>query len=171
MGRRNILIEGSSGSGKTSVCRELQRRGYHAINADRELAIQGDPVTGEPVEGRTGLAAHSFHIWPVARVRELVEDDREPITFFCGGSRNFDAFIHLFDAVFVLEVDARTLIRRLEQRAEDEWAGRGRTAERDLVLRNHETREELPAGAISIDATAPLPQVVDQILRRSGAAG
>jgi predicted ATPase len=31
MGRRNYLIEGISGAGKTAVATELQRRGYHAI--------------------------------------------------------------------------------------------------------------------------------------------
>jgi broad-specificity NMP kinase len=46
MGIRNYLIEGVSGTGKTSVCKELQRRGYHAINGDNELAYQGDPETG-----------------------------------------------------------------------------------------------------------------------------
>jgi len=28
MGRRNYLIDGVSGAGKTAVCTELQRRGY-----------------------------------------------------------------------------------------------------------------------------------------------
>jgi broad-specificity NMP kinase len=51
MGIRNYLIEGVSGTGKTSVCHELRRRGYHAINGDRELAYQGDPKTGEPGMG------------------------------------------------------------------------------------------------------------------------
>ena len=36
MGIRNYLIEGVSGTGKTSVCKELRRRGYHAINGDNE---------------------------------------------------------------------------------------------------------------------------------------
>jgi broad-specificity NMP kinase len=40
MGMRDYLIEGVSGTGKTSVCKELQRRGYRAINGDRELAYQ-----------------------------------------------------------------------------------------------------------------------------------
>ena len=35
MGKRNYLIEGVSGTGKTSVCQELRRRGYVAINGDR----------------------------------------------------------------------------------------------------------------------------------------
>ena len=32
------MVEGVSGAGKTSVCRELQQRGYHAVNGDTELA-------------------------------------------------------------------------------------------------------------------------------------
>jgi len=41
MGRKNNLIEGLSGTGKTSVADELQRRGHHAIHGDRELAYRG----------------------------------------------------------------------------------------------------------------------------------
>jgi hypothetical protein len=48
MGVRNFLIEGRSGSGKTTVCDELLRRGFHAIHGDRVLAYHGDPETGEP---------------------------------------------------------------------------------------------------------------------------
>ena len=48
MGRRNYLIEGVSGAGKTAVATELQRRGYQAIHGDRELAYRGDPETGRP---------------------------------------------------------------------------------------------------------------------------
>jgi broad-specificity NMP kinase len=48
MGMRNYLIEGVSGTGKTSVCKELQRRGYDAINGDTELTYQGDPELVNP---------------------------------------------------------------------------------------------------------------------------
>lgn len=161
VGVRNFLIEGRSGTGKTSVCRELQRRGYHAINGDTDLAYQGDPVTGVPTE----LASHWHHLWRVDDVRRLAADLSTPVTFFCGGSRNFPSFLHLFDGVFVLEVDRETLIRRLEERSPDEFGGR--EAERDLVLRLHGSEEDTPTGAISIDATAPLTQVVDEILQRA----
>lgn len=49
MGRRNYLIEGVSGTGKTAVCTELQRRGYQVIHGDLELVYQGDPETGLPL--------------------------------------------------------------------------------------------------------------------------
>lgn len=111
MGVRNYLVEGVSGTGKTSVCRELNRRGYHAINGDRDLAYQGDPETGEAIDSAT----HEHHIWDVSRVQALVADQHEPVTFFCGGSRNFLRFIDLFDEVFVLDVDLDTLHRRLDQ--------------------------------------------------------
>ena len=160
MGRRNYLIEGVSGTGKTSVCSELARRGHHAVHGDRELAYRGDPVSGVPTEG----ADHQHHVWDVARVRELVEDRRAPATFFCGGSRNSAAFIDLFDEVFVLHVDADTLRERLDQRPEDEWGAR--PEERALALRLHATQEDLPSGGVVIDATRPLGEVVDDILRR-----
>jgi predicted ATPase len=54
MGRRNYLIEGVSGVGKTAVYTELQRRGYQAIHGDRELVYRGDPETGLPTAPETG---------------------------------------------------------------------------------------------------------------------
>lgn len=171
MGRKNYLVEGGSGTGKTAVCHELRRRGYQAINGDRDLAYQGDPETGAPVAGITGTAVHSHHLWRVADVRELAADQREPATFFCGGSRNLASFIDLFDAVFVLEPDVETLRRRLDQRPPDEWGGQA--AERQLIEHLHVTREEIPPGGIPIDASAPLARVVDDILRhvRDGGPG
>ncbi|MGU3410640.1 AAA family ATPase [Microbacterium sp. M1A1_1b] len=165
MGRRNVLIEGVSGSGKSSVFRELRRRGHQAVDGDRELAYQGDPVTGLPVQGVTGTAVHRHHLWDVDRVRALVADDSAPVTFFCGGSRNVQSFVDLFDVVFVLTVDVDTLRRRLDQRDPDHWAGPGRPAERELVERLHASGEDVPAGT-PIDARRPLRAVVDDVLRR-----
>ncbi|MBX9694717.1 MAG: nucleoside kinase [Cyanobacteria bacterium] len=163
MGIRNYLIEGVSCAGKTSVCSELQRRGYHAIHGDRELAYQGDPETGEPTDGFT----HEHHIWYVDKVKAVIADQNEAVTFFCGGSRNFSKFIDLFDGVFVLDVDRDTLNRRLDARPENEWGGR--QAERELIVRLHQSKEDIPKDGIVIDATESLECVVDEILRLSDA--
>jgi broad-specificity NMP kinase len=148
MGIRNYLIEGVSGTGKTSVCKELQRRGYHAINGDNELAYQGDPETGKPTDGVT----HEHHIWHVDKVKAIVANQDEAVTFFCGGSRNFSKFIDLFDGVFVLEVDLGALNRRLDERPENEWGGE--QTERELIARLNQTKEDTPKDGIIIDATA-----------------
>jgi hypothetical protein len=176
MGIRNYLIEGVSGTGKTSVATALQQRGYHVIHGDRELAYQGDPRTGEPLDGAARQQrapdvsfGHRHHLWAVDKVEALVADRSQPISFFCGGSRNFHRFIDLFDGVFVLDVDPDTLKRRLAERSDDEFGGR--PAEQQLVLRLHATRQDIPDNATIIDATAPLASVVDDILSRCGPIG
>lgn len=161
MGVKNYLIEGVSCTGKTSVCDELGRRGYHSIHGDRDLAYQGDPKTGEPLDG----FAHEHHIWDVDKVRALVADQSHAASFFCGGSRNFDRFIDLFDGVFVLEVDLDTLNRRLAARPEDEWGGRA--SEREFIARLHATKGDIPKNAITIDAAAPIARVADAILENA----
>jgi hypothetical protein len=175
MAVRNYLIEGGSGVGKTTVAGELERRGYHVVHGDRQLALRGDPVTGEPVDGPSWATRsdavwwHAHHVWDVDTVRSHVADRRHVATFFCGGSRNFHQFIDLFDAVFVLEVDLETLNRRIDQRVAlnpEEWGGR--PEERDLIARLHATGDDVPKDAVRIDATAPVASVVDEILAKCG---
>jgi thymidylate kinase len=175
MGVRNYLIEGVSGAGKTTVAEELQRRGYHVIHGDRELSYPGDPETGKPLDGLAHETVtdnvtwmHEHHIWDVDKVKFLIADHRYSSSFFCGGARNFHHFIGLFDEVFVLNVDLDTLNRRLAGRPEDEFGGK--PSERELITRLHATKEDLPKNAVSIDATAPIARVVDEILSKCGDA-
>ncbi|KKC41012.1 nucleoside kinase [Devosia epidermidihirudinis] len=169
MGIQNVLIEGVSGTGKTTIAEELQRRGYHVVHGDRELAYRGDPLTGLPLPGPIPAGVpdpiawvHEHHIWDIDKLKAHLADDHAPITFFCGGARNFPDFVDLFDTVFVLDVDRETLERRLALRPADEFGGN--PAERDLIMQLHATKADIPSNAISIDATAPLALVVDTIL-------
>lgn len=171
MGRRNFLIEGVSGTGKTTVATELQRRGHHVIHGDRELAYKGDPATGAPITAAAREAAaddisfgHRHHIWDLAKVRAIIADHSRPVTFFCGGSRNFRDFIHWFDGVLVLTVDRDTLERRLIARPADEFGGV--PAERAFIMRLHSTEDDIPHAAPRIDAALPLDAVIEAILAR-----
>lgn len=164
MGTKNYVIDGVSCAGKTTVCNELQRRGYHTIHGDRELAYWGDPRTGEPVTGRAG--EQRAWIWNVEKVHALAADQSHAATFFCGGSRNADRFIDLWDGVFVLEIDLDTLNQRLAARPENAWGGSASEGEAFARLQ-HATKEGLPTDAIIIDATAPLSQIVDTILEHA----
>ena len=170
MGKRNYLIEGVSGTGKTSVCHELRRRGYAALNSDRDLRQNTNPMTGDPlITYSSAEMRHAGNLWDVEKVRRLAASQDDDVTFFCGGSRNFNEFIDVFDQVFILDVDVDTLNRRLDNRADDDW---GKSpSERELILRLHATKEDLPGSGIVIDATQPLDRVVDEILRHVRAEG
>ncbi len=160
MAKKNYLVEGVSGTGKTSVAEDLTRRGYKVVHGDRELAYVGDPQTGEPIEN----GEHENWLWDVKKVKKLVEDKDDKVLFFCGGSRNFKQFIHLFDNVFILDVDNETLRKRLEARPDDEW---GNENETELALRHNQTKESIPSDGVIIDATKPLAMVVDEIISLS----
>ncbi len=173
MGIRNYLIEGVSGSGKTAVAEELQRRGYHVLHGDRELKYRGDPKTGNPVsepahksEMDKAVWQQEHLLWDIDKVKSVIADHSIPISFFCGGSRNFHRFIDLLDGVFILEVDdLDTLYRRLDERvARDPTDWGGKPEQKELVARLHRTKEGLPKGGVVIDATAPIERVVDEIL-------
>ncbi len=161
MAIKNYLIEGVSASGKSTVCEELKRRGYAAVDGDQELAYNGHPETGESIPG----LQHEHHIWDVEKLKVYIDDKSKDIMFFCGGSRNFKKFIDLFDDVFVLDVDEESIIERLASRDQPDGWGK-KPSEVQLVLQLNKTKEDIPNEAIIIDATNSLDSVVGAILNQ-----
>jgi hypothetical protein len=158
MAKRNYLVEGLSGAGKSSVYEELLRRGYKAINADRAWAHHVDPDTGLP----GGPFSHDTWMWDHPKaVSELASPEPE-VLFVCGSSRNRDHFLPYFTKVFNLRIDDDTMRRRLEARTADDWPLGHEGVELMLALNRS---DDGPAGAIDVDATQPLDHVVDEVLR------
>lgn len=158
MAKRNYLVEGLSGVGKTSVYEELIRRGQPAINSDRAWAFHADPETGLPGGGV------GFETWFWDRRAAVSELERvQPeVLFVCGSCRNGDQFLPYFTTVFNLRIDDDTMRRRLEPRTADDWP-LGQAGVELMIELNR--RGERPAGAIDVNATRPLDQVVDELLR------
>ncbi len=87
---------------------------------------------------------------------------------FCGGADNQEELAGCFHQVFLLEVDEPTMLARLDARRDHhDWGHIGDTREylrrKRPVLQN----QLRASGAIPIDATQPLDQVVDAILART----
>ena len=85
-----------------------------------------------------------------------------PVLFVCGSGRNRDTFLPYFTKIFNLRIDDDTMRRRLQERTDDDWPLGQEGVELMLELNRSDER---PAGAIDIDATQPLNQVVDELLR------
>jgi hypothetical protein len=159
--KRNYLVEGLSGTGKSSVYEELVRRGYAAISTDRAWAFHADPDTGLP----GGPLDHDNFMWDEQRALSELESPEPDVLFACGSSRNRDSFLPYFTRIFNLRIDDETMRRRLQGRTDDDWPLGDDGVELMLELNR---RDEGPAGAIEVDATRPLNQVVDELLRRAG---
>ena len=158
MARRNYLVEGLSGAGKSSVYEELIRRGYNAISTDRAWAFHADPDTGLP----GGPVHHNSWMWDQERAVGELECSEPEVLFVCGSSRNRDRFLPYFTKIFNLRIDDDTMRHRLEARTDDDWRLGQEAVELMLELNRSGER---PAGAIDIDASKPLDEVVDELLR------
>jgi len=146
MARRNYLVEGLSGAGKSSVYEELIRRGYKAISTDRAWK-----------RNHRGTS-----LWDEQKAVSELERPEPDVLFVCGSGGNRDRFLPYFTKTFNLRIDDDTMRRRLQGRTNNEFGKQPEELELMLTLNRS---DEKPAGAIDVDATEPLEQVVDELLR------
>lgn len=155
----NYLIEGISGTGKTEVCYELQRRGYKAVEADEAFGFYGDPKTGQPTKEKSQLN----WIWDKNKVEEVL-NNKTDIIFVCGGAMNQNEFMHYFAEVFTLQVNDKTLKNRLLSRTNNDFGKHPEDLDRQLEWNKGVIEYAKQRGTILIDATKPVADVVDEIL-------
>jgi gluconate kinase len=158
MAKRNYLVEGLSGAGKSSVYEELIRRGYKAITTDRAWKYHDDRDTGFP----GGPRHHDSAKWDQQKAVSELERAEPEVLFVCGSSRDRDRFLSYFTKIFNLRIDDNTMRRRLQERTNNDF---GKQAEELELMLTLNRSDEKPPGAIDIDATRPLHQVVDELLR------
>jgi dephospho-CoA kinase len=148
-----VLVTGMSATGKSSVVRELRRRGFSAYDAD-------DDGYAEPAAGGAWR-------WRTEAVSALLsETPGEQLVFFAGCSDE-QAQFH-WDLIVLLTAPEAVVLERLATRTTNSF---GRTeAERERVLADMREVEPLlwRSAGVVIDTTVPLPRVVEEVLAAAG---
>lgn len=170
-------VTGISGSGKSSVRDELKRRGYTAFGTDEDdLAYFYHNQTGKRIKNHVAIEDRTpewraQHTWKLSRARAegLLKQSKGSAVFLCGVTANdADELWDLFSKVFALFIDEDTLKHRIASRTNNDF---GKSAhELQILIEWQKTAKEdySKLGAVLIDATKPLGQVVDQILEIVG---
>jgi len=171
-----FYVTGLAGTGKSAVLSELLARGYHARGVDEDgYADWINRVSGKPDEYPHD-AALDFHAWykthdwvlSAKRIGVLSRAAARlgrPV-FLCGVANRDDTVWHLFDKVLALVADLPTLERRIAVRQNDF----GKTPDEfaDIVGWHADYEATYRRfGAVIIDATLPLSEIVDEILAAS----
>lgn len=164
-----IYVTGTSGVGKTTVGKELGRRGYVVYDVDVDgLACWYENESGRevPMSDRRDdrwYAEHTYRL-PPETVRRLTP--RGGIAFIAGAVGNEDQIWDLFDLVIQLTVDAATLEERL--RARGSFGSGGDELARVLAWQRRADLDNVRYGARPVSAEGPPGQVADLVL---GAVG
>jgi gluconate kinase len=170
----NVLVTGTSGSGKSAVGKILKERGFDVIEIDTDtfkglsIAYWRDKSTGQGVN-MPWPPPENWHtendwVWRVNVLSDRLNFVSDSITFACGDSRNKSEAYSLFDKIFVLKVNDDTLGARIQSR-NDNYFGKAPSEFKWITEQNKTIANEVrKAGGIVIDANNSINKVVDSIL-------
>jgi len=156
------LITGRQGTGKTSVIRELQRRGYTAYNTDEIAGVTRleETATGKPLalkhnEVNWDLASWN---WQKEPLEALLNSDED--VYIGAVTSNQANYYSQFDQIFALIVPPETLARYLTSHEH----GYDNTAIERILAHQHRQQKFLDAGALAISNDRSVSDTVDEIL-------
>lgn len=161
------LITGRQGSGKTTLIKTLQERGFVAYNTDDlpETTKLQDDQTGEVIDWPDGQVDWSKYSWNWQRneIEKLLNSAGD--VFIGAVVSNQKDFYDLFDQVFVITLRPESLRARLELH---EHASHHLPGVIDRILTNHQAKQQsiINDGAIPIDGEGSPSDIVDSLLKR-----
>jgi dephospho-CoA kinase len=164
------LITGRSGSGKSTIFRELQRNGYPAVDTDKVPGMYSwvSAQTGQPVQvdySKPIDLTATLWVWDRSVLRTLVGDTTD--IFVCGGANNDLDFGDIFDVVFVLTLPPETQRQRILARTEHDYGKLPAMQEQILAEQAELVEHAERCGAVMLDATRTPEQIVREILEHA----
>lgn len=153
-----------SGTGKSTVIRELAALGYKAIDADSDAFSQWVAVNDANTPG-TPVEANRDWVWRADRMQALLATEDADVLFVSGCAPNMGQFLPQFDHVILLSAPASVIVARLATRTTNTYGKQ--PAEVVRVLDLIATVEPLlrRVADYEIDAKAPLEEVVAAVLQ------
>jgi shikimate kinase len=159
---KRVLITGMSGTGKSSVIRELVARGHQAHDLD--TPEWSEWVDADPSDMLTPAQGKDW-VWREDRVRALLSQTEDGTLFIGGCAENMGRLFPLIDVVILLSAPVATIMERLRARSAGGYGGVEEERRRvsDLIA----TIEPLlrKSAHHEIDTGKSIRATVDEILR------
>lgn len=163
---KRVLITGMSGTGKSTVIKELAARGYNAVDADSGGISELVTVADDQL---TGLGPGQDWVWREDRIQDLLTADDGEILFLGGCSPNQGTFYPRFDHIILLSANSDIITQRLSTRTTNAYGKRPDELARTLELLQTIEPMLRRGASFEIGTTLPLDQVVARVLERVGA--
>jgi len=167
---KKIYITGISGTGKSAISEELNKRGIYSIDIDKDkydLCNWKNKETLEKVYFEFGMnkdwmEAHGWYC-DIEKLKKML-DVSEDIIIVVGLATNQNDYLNLFDKIFLLQCKEKTFLERLKTRTSNDFGKH--ILEKEYILDFYKNFEKvmLEKGAISINAEEPLDLVMENII-------
>ena len=163
-----IYITGISGTGKTTISKELKKRGINSFDIDSllDFCFWRNKKTGKRAQYRPGIGKNwiNAHEWicDFKKLKSFLGKHKEGIVIV-GITANQNKYLSLFDKVFLLYCSEKTLIHRLKTRKSNEFAKDGAEQEQVLSWYKYFQEKTIKQGAVPINTEGDILDVVDKI--------
>jgi dephospho-CoA kinase len=152
---KRVLLTGMSGTGKSSVVRELTGLGYKAVDTDDGWC--------EPLpDGRQR--------WREDAIGQLLDTEDAPVLFIAGCEENQALFLPRFDLIILLSAPTEVILERLAARTTNCYGKAAGELGRILDDIQHVEPRLRRVAAHEVTTTMPLREVVATILRLTSQA-
>ena len=159
---KRVLLTGMSGTGKSTLIRELAALGHKAIDADSDEWSEWVNVAGDGPEGPT---AGRDWVWREDRIQRLLSTEDVDVLFVSGCASNQGNFHAQFDHIVLLSAPVGLIVERLATRTNNPYGKH--PDEIAQVLRYVQTVEPLlrRSASLEADTSAPVAQLIETLLR------
>ncbi len=165
------FITGVSGTGKSTIIEGLQRRGLAAFDIDEvEGACEWrSNIANEKTDYFSGIGKNwlqenswicDFNLVE-QKINSFVSADK---VYVAGITTNQLEHLAMFDQIYLLKLESDTLLKRLNARKTNDFASDGEEQKYILEIKAGFEEDMIAQGAIAIDATGVIDEIIDQIL-------
>jgi shikimate kinase len=171
-----IFVTGISTSGKSTIARELTRRGYEAYDTEHNgISAWYNKATGEraaefgqvPERTKEWMDQHEWRI-SIDWVKQVTEKAKGKPIFLCGGGANESEVRALCSKAIWLKTDEKTIRERVNIPRDHTYGTKPHELVRAIEGNLQKEAEYQKLGVIMIDARRPLAVVVDEMVKRLG---
>lgn len=165
------LITGVAGTGKSTLAKELRRRGYAAYDTEEGFSYYVDKETGErcayPTQPSQEWYDRHERVFDEKILMNLMKKHADELLFIASITANQAKYYPQFDKIFLLTAPDEVVTHRLGTRTNN-YFGRHPLDLQRVIGRHQQFDDELKAlGAVVIDSTQPIEAVADEILKHT----
>lgn len=163
-----IYITGISGTGKTSIAKELEAKGFFAISVDEIPGLchwrhkeNKEPAGFDSELTKEFIEAHEW-VCDAERLKELMGDKEN--VFVLGITSNQNEYLNFFDKILLLQCSPEVFIQRINSRENNDFGKDEGAQETILGWYKDFEKKMLEIGAVPVSVDRHLDEVVAEVI-------